>query len=150
MKRDMELMRRILFAIEASNDDEPNSIRLPRHEFDPLHIAHHIRLLQEGDLIHAVENRGTAIVPHSLTWQGHEFLNAIRDDGIWETLKKFETLAGGDLPTAMLYELAMREMRKRLGLSDDHAAPTAGQPGNFVGANIAGYVQSIHIDFGEV
>ena len=149
MKRDMELMRRILLAIEASNDDEPNSIRLPRHEFDPLHIAHHIRLLQEGNLIHAVENRGTAIVPHSLTWQGHEFLNAIRDNAIWETLKRFEALAGGDLPTVMLYELAMREMRNRLGLFDEDAAAAAAQNRSSSGLNVANYVQSIHVEFGD-
>lgn len=146
MKRDLDLVRLILIAIENSADDEPGSIRLPRHEVDPLHLAYHIRLLHEGRLIHAVENRGSAIVPHSLTWHGHEFVTAIRDDGIWQAIKAIEGGAGGNLPFAMLYELAIRELRRSIGLFDgeDCAPCERARPAASTAAN---YVQSIAVCF---
>ncbi|WP_165784518.1 DUF2513 domain-containing protein [Zhengella mangrovi] len=119
MKRDMNLARKILFAIEASRDDTQASIRLPVDDYDTLHISHHIQLLKEGGLIHAIEsthtlNASTSWKPHSLTWKGHDFLNLIRDDATWEAIKDEEARLGGDLPSDLIAETAQSIMRKRL------------------------------------
>ena len=120
MKRNMELARLILLAIEQSDDDEPASIRLPTDKYDDLHISLHVRLLHEANLIHAIEttrgfNSSSAWIPHSLTWQGHEFLDVIRLDVIWEILKLEEAKFGGDLPFAVSFDLALNKVREMVG-----------------------------------
>lgn len=124
MKRDMDLARIILLAIERSRDDEPASIKLPTDKYDDLHISLHVRLLKEANLIHAIESsRGfqssTSWTPHSLTWEGHEFLDAIRSDTIWEKVKLAESEFGSDLPFSIISELAESEVRKTLRNSND-------------------------------
>ena len=121
MKRDLDLCRKILFAIESSVDGETNSIKLPRQDYDPIHLNNNIRLLSEGKLIHAVQGghslRGhPALMPLSLTWAGCEFLAAVSNDAVWEKLKAHEQEAGAELPVEILHELALRELRGRVGL----------------------------------
>ncbi len=121
MKRNMDLARLILLAIEQSDDDEPASIQLPTDQYDDLHISLHVRLLHEANLIHAIEstrgfNSSSAWIPHSLTWQGHEFLDVVRLGEIWENLKMEEAKFGGDLPFGVLFDLALNEVRSRVGI----------------------------------
>ncbi len=121
MKLDPELCRKILFAIEDSRDDEPASIKLPVDDYNQILLSHHTRLLQEGGLIHAVETGhafdGTrTLTPHSLTWKGCEFVRAVRNEAIWNKARSYETLLQGELPMTLLYELAVREMRRMVGL----------------------------------
>lgn len=117
----MDLSRLILLAIENSVDDEPASIRLPIRTYDDLHISHHVRLLKEAGFIHAIENHrlqtGVAWIPHSLTWQGHDFLNAIRDDEVWAGVRKVAADTGGDLPSQIIHSLALDAMKKKFGLA---------------------------------
>lgn len=121
MRRDLDLARKILLAIEASKDDEPASIRLPMREYDDLHLSHHVRLLMEAGLIHAIETHriepGLAWTPHMLTWQGHDFLDAIRDDAVWDKIKAKFADHGGDLPSDIIYEIALDEARRKIGIA---------------------------------
>lgn len=119
MKRDMDLARKILFAIEKSTDDMNSSIQLPDDEYDTLHISHHVRLLKEGGLIHAIEashslHASIAWVPHSLTWQGHDFLDLIRDPQIWNEIIAVQDRFGIDLPTDFILELAASLLKGKL------------------------------------
>ena len=119
MKRDMDLARTILFAIEESHDDTQASIHLPVERYDTLHISHHIRLLKEGGLIHAIESShslqaSTSWKPHSLTWKGHDFLDLIRDDEVWQGVKEEEARLGGELPSDLIIELALSAMRSKM------------------------------------
>ncbi len=130
MKRDMDLARRILLAIESSVDDEPASIKLDFAGYDQLHLSQHVRLLHEAGLIHAIQTHGlnavTAWIPHSLTWQGHDFLDAVRDEAVWQHVRGKEAMAAGDLPTQIIYTLALDALRRKLGLAMQtpaHAAP---------------------------
>ncbi len=121
MKRSLELARTILLAIERSEDDEPSSIRLPTADYDELHISLHVRLLKEADLIHAIEstrgfNASSSWIPHSLTWKGHDFLDAVRNESVWRAIKSREADFGSDLPADVIYDLAIRDVRKRVGL----------------------------------
>lgn len=123
MRRDMNLARAILFAIEQSRDDTQASIQLPVEDYDTLHISHHIRLLKEGGLIHAIEsshslNSSTSWKPHSLTWKGHDFLDLIRDEKIWEAVQEKEAKLGGALPFELIIEVALSVMRERLSSFD--------------------------------
>ncbi len=89
MKRDMDLARNILLIME--NDDNPRgpgSISIPDIENDV--IAYHIKLLRAAGLIEAIDassSSGMHFIPTSLTWEGHEFIDAARNDGIWNKAK---------------------------------------------------------------
>ena len=83
MKRDMDLVRKILFHIEASEDGNIN-LDIPKHSQDV--IYRHVELMKDKGLVDAT------IVPSSdgpeyeildcevrrLTWEGHDFLDAAR------------------------------------------------------------------------
>lgn len=120
MKRDMDLVRKILIAIENSVDDEPGTIDLPHDEYNDVTVFQHVRLMHEGNLIHAVEGRGfdksAPWYPHSLTWHGHDFLDAVRDDAIWARVRQREEESGFSLPLEGLYQLAIFELNHKLGL----------------------------------
>ncbi|WP_428642599.1 DUF2513 domain-containing protein [Roseibium sp.] len=120
MKRDMALVRTILFALEASKDNEPASVHLP-HNVDDLHMNYHIRLMKEGGLIHAIEmSRSmypTAWVPHTLTWAGHEFLDAVRDPDIWNAVQDLESRSQLPLPISIIEAFALDALGRKVQTS---------------------------------
>ncbi|MCW9733742.1 DUF2513 domain-containing protein [Avibacterium sp. 20-15] len=78
MKRDWELIRKILLKLEQKVDDTPldsESIK----GFPPAVVEYHYQLLKQSQLIDA---------QHKLTWQGHEFLDKIRSDTAWNKIKQ--------------------------------------------------------------
>jgi repressor of nif and glnA expression len=92
MKRDMDLARKILKLIE--DDADPNNFTdldlepLEGQGYNHEQIAYHVRLLHEAELVDAKStNQGVSYKVRSLTWEGHDFLEASRDDTIWEKAK---------------------------------------------------------------
>jgi hypothetical protein len=113
MKRDMDLVRDLLFAIEAL-DRVRGEVQLPYDKYNSEQIYYHVRLLHEAGLAHAV-NCSTGMefcwVPTSLTWQGHEFLDAARNDEVWNKAKsQIKSVAGSisfDILKSLLNKLAL-------------------------------------------
>jgi hypothetical protein len=92
MKRDIDLVRRILMDIEACPpaDGRPGYVQLTIEGHSPEVVMYHVQLLGEAGLIEIQDQStlaGTRIYPKRLTWQGHEFLDAIRKDTLWEKIK---------------------------------------------------------------
>ena len=92
MKRDMDLARKILKLIE--DDADPNNFTdldlepLEGQGYNHEQIAYHFRLLHEAELVDAKStSQGVSYKVRSLTWQGHDFLEASRDNNIWEKAK---------------------------------------------------------------
>ncbi len=91
MTRDFDLIRRILFAIEAA---PPGSIidssELVYEGYSPAAVAEHIEILVEQGLIYSgasfadPETGLKVFLINRLTWQGHEFLDNARNDTIWK------------------------------------------------------------------
>ena len=76
--RDMELIRELLFEIEGGG-----GVRDLEAWSDEA-IRRHIHLLVEAGLVHGT---ATGSVTFSgLSWAGHDFLAAIRQDGIWRKI----------------------------------------------------------------
>ena len=89
MKRNMDIIRDILFAIEAL-DAVRGEVQLPHDKYQSEQIHYHVRLLHEAGLIHAADcSTGTQFcwIPINLTCQGHEFPDAARNDDIWNRAK---------------------------------------------------------------
>lgn len=87
MKRDWDLIRQILFAVEASETDEKisdNDIVGCTSE----NFHYNAVLLNEAGLVQAMilPNLQTTLI-ESLTWEGHEFFDSIRNDSTWDKIK---------------------------------------------------------------
>ncbi len=97
MKRDMDLIRKILFEIEKWPLNGGGS-NLEIQEYSTEEVTYHVMLLVEAGLIKAYDvssMSGPAFIPERLTWQGHEFLDAARDDNRWNKAKDAMGKAGG-------------------------------------------------------
>lgn len=88
MKRDLDLVRAIL--ITAENSDEPiGDDVLLSIEPDAKKMAYHLELMQAHGLINVtVKYDGLNKTPymlklHSVTWEGYDYLDAIRSARVW-------------------------------------------------------------------
>ncbi len=89
MKRDMELIRKILVAIEDSNQTQ-GYIPLQFESYTEDQISYHVKLLADRGIISAIDcSSKTSFVwrAKALTWDGHDYIEAIRDDARWQKVK---------------------------------------------------------------
>ena len=114
MKREMELIRLLLLQIEG--EDKPDLS--PCSEQQKLY---HETLLIEAELAHggAVDDAsGNPLAANAtrLTWKGHEFLDAARNETIWrKTITKMKS-AGASLPLPLIQEVLTSFLKKQVGL----------------------------------
>jgi len=93
MKLDWELIREILLKLEELPAEEG---QLMPQTFQPFYdwekVSYHIKLLWQAGLIEAgtIKALGmpTIYYAKSLTWDGHEFLNSIRNPSVWNKVKE--------------------------------------------------------------
>ena len=89
MKRDMDLIRAILLNVEQQGPPEGwCDVQLPGHTEEK--ISYHVMLLRDAGLIEAVDlssHDGICWRPKRLTYEGHEFLDAARNDTFWTKAK---------------------------------------------------------------
>lgn len=86
MRRDMELVRRILFEIENGNLGHGGAFHVEGYA-DVL-VGYHVTIMAEGGLLvaHDVTSFDDAIaqsIPVRMTWLGHEFIDAARNETVW-------------------------------------------------------------------
>ncbi len=114
MKRDMDLVRKILLKIEDSPEYSfinPFNIE----GYDDNQVSYHLELLDEAGLIKARDEStmgGYCWIPDCLTWEGHEFLEASRDDNRWEKAKKTIIEKGGSFAFSLLQNVLIQLMTK--------------------------------------
>lgn len=89
MKREMDLVRDLLLAIER--DGSPALARAPDIGGAAAEtVVEHIHLLRQAGLVSAVDATtfdGRDYINIELTWAGHEFLDQVRDPEIWTKTK---------------------------------------------------------------
>lgn len=118
MKRDMELVRELLLAIEASTHDPATWMTNVLPAQDPKWVSYHTLLLHEAGLIDAkdlTKLAGLDWKPKRLTYRGHEFLDDIRDQGIWQKTKE-RAKGVTSVGVSFLWEIAKAEIKAKLGL----------------------------------
>ena len=125
MKRDMDLIRNLLIGIEKDTDldgkhelhlERPEELGISGHSMQE--VAYNLGLLiQAGFVDGGVAYLGDALIAiRSLTWEGHEFLDNIRDPGIWvKTKERISGLSGVGL--TVVAAIAQAELKKHFGLS---------------------------------
>lgn len=109
MQRNWDTIRKILMAVEAlpTEDSEFNSHELAGVDADA--TAYHMRLLLEAQLM--VGSCRDALGPpfcraSRLTWEGHEFLDKIKNESIWQQVKATARAKGVDLSFTVIKDLA--------------------------------------------
>lgn len=113
MKKDMELIKEILLAVEDANTFTEN-LKVDIEGYNEKQINYHVMLLGEAGLIKTTYYSADDIpywYPVRLTWEGHEFLDAIKNDNVWAKLKEKVKEKGSDIPFDVLKELAMQLTR---------------------------------------
>jgi hypothetical protein len=98
MKRDMDLVRAIFIAME--NHDKgfaPDVIEIP--DYSEEQIGYHIYLMGQAGLLDvsdasSLDGSSPQAIPHSITWNGHEFLANAREEKNWLQAKKLMKGAG--------------------------------------------------------
>ncbi|WP_405103037.1 DUF2513 domain-containing protein [Oceanobacillus sp. FSL H7-0719] len=119
MKRDMELVREILLSIEES--DNRKELDIPK-EWDREVVAYHLKILDQANF---VENKtkwaGDNVfwLYASLTWDGHEFLDSIKNDNVWHKTKEGIKTKGfelGTVPLEVVKEFAKLQLKTVFGL----------------------------------
>ena len=93
MKRDMDLIRKLLFYFEETKDTVHDD--LPKIEgYDANSIKYHIYLMHDSNLLHCdpvkseITGQVLYLMPLNLSWDGNEFLEKVRNDNTWERIKK--------------------------------------------------------------
>ena len=118
MKRDMDLIRAILLEVEGhSLSDRYKPIEVPGHSQEE--VSYHIKLLCVAGLVEAMDCSTAADfnwVATSLTWDGHVFLDAARNETRWNNAKQLIKKRGVEVTIDTLKVVLAALARKALGL----------------------------------
>ncbi|MCL4301413.1 MAG: DUF2513 domain-containing protein [Anaerolineae bacterium] len=122
MKRNMDLVRQILLEIEKQPfiPGYPIDLNIPGFSHEVL--SYHVMIMHEAGLIEAApELHNTGHPPHwspnRLTWQGHEFIDAARDNTIWNRAMATVKDKMGSIPFTLLQQLLIQLGAASLGLN---------------------------------
>ena len=120
MKRDMELVRTLMLGIEHAPGKSSWRELIPKdgNEGEQKLALAHLQLIREAGLIKGVPLNmgGHSILENiELTWDGHEFLDAVRDPDIWRKTKE-RTKGIASVGIQFLWEIAKVEIKAKLGL----------------------------------
>lgn len=126
MNRDMELVRKILLAMEAE-PSESGPMTPNIDGYDRPTISHHIYIMGTGGLIstspetYQGDGRVTGASALNIEWDGYEFLDKVRDPGTWDRIKTVATAGGkslGSTSMGVLTRIAAKVVMEQIGISD--------------------------------
>jgi hypothetical protein len=113
VKRDLELIRKLLIFFEEK--ESPQHVEVPPIEgYDELAIKYHLVLLHDAGLLRCEPVRsGTSdrviyVLPFDLTWEGHEFLTKVKNEGVWNKILAVVAAKGGSMAFSIVNQLATR------------------------------------------
>lgn len=100
MKRDLDLVRKILLTMESHKMTYiPDSYQLRIDGYVKEQIEYHMKIMAQADFLHidTIESPAGSQLPpdykitsvfYSISWYGHEFLSASRDNKRWAKVKE--------------------------------------------------------------
>ena len=118
MKRDMDLIRKMLLAIEEDPHGFAPKIEIQGYTREQ--IGYHAVLLGEAGLAKIIdmtleESKTPEAIVERLTWAGHEFLDSARENRIWNQAKDKIAKIGG--ASIQIWLMILTEfIKKELGL----------------------------------
>lgn len=125
MKRDMDLVRTLLFYFEDKSDSaHVKAEDIIIEGFDQSTIQYHIDMMCEADLLSCEKMQSTTTsdrlvkaLPFRLTWEGHEFLDAARNEGLWNQAKDVLRKNALSVSFGILKILLQNGLMEKLGLT---------------------------------
>ncbi|UVI32065.1 DUF2513 domain-containing protein [Paenibacillus spongiae] len=99
MKRDMELIIRLAKIIEDRTTDE-SGLELHIDDVDDALVQYNLGLMRQAGFIKAIDassSDGEEYLPLSLTWDGHDFLDAARNEVVVSRAKEIAKKQGVEL-----------------------------------------------------
>lgn len=124
MNRDMKLVFELIEYFERKSDGSAIDFKnIEIDGYDASQIGYHVRMLYQAGIIDGEPVRSTTsdrivyVIPFELTWAGHEFLAASRDDKVHN---KALTRFGRDLfdlPFEVISAFVMHELKRQAGIS---------------------------------
>ena len=92
MKRDIELMRKLLLEIEKSPASGIDARSLHIESRTEIEIEYNLILMQDARMIEGYDckdgTKPATFYVTRITWDGHEFLDAARNDMLWKKAKE--------------------------------------------------------------
>lgn len=115
MKRDMDLIRKQLLALESGRDP------LKIEGYSESALLYHVYLLDDAGFVHAAMARGgqgEVVAAHvmEITWAGQEFLQSIKDDTLWNKAKDKVLKPSASWTFAVLMEWLKQEIKAKVGI----------------------------------
>jgi len=107
----MELIRKILISLEDSKQAQ-GVIPLKFDGYSDDQISYHIKILAEQGIIEATDCsslRNFTWHAKSLTWDGHDYIDAIRDEASWQKVKEW-VKSTGKILTIETLKLAVKKL----------------------------------------
>jgi hypothetical protein len=121
MKRDMDVVREILSTISAAEGKTKLGILVEGKSPEEAEIiVHHVKLMKQAGLLTARESttigkQYSEWTEIDLKWEGHDFLDSIRDPDVWQKTKTRVAATAG-VAFSVIVEIAKGELKKKLGL----------------------------------
>lgn len=122
MERDEDLIRDLLLRVEEGPPHDFHFADRSEHE-----VNYHLALLVEANYLRGeVVRTGTpdrgktnvySVHVQHLTMEGHDFLDAIRDEGVWAKTKERAQQVAESVPLSVLKEVAIEIVKNGVGLS---------------------------------
>lgn len=114
MTRNDDLVRELLIHIE-----ENDRLHASAFEADRKTILYHVEILIEagyvlGQVDSSESGERLAAFIKRLTWEGHEFLDDVRSDTVWNETKKRVTSGVGSASLAVVQDVAKRVLSEML------------------------------------
>jgi hypothetical protein len=121
MERDFDLIRLILKDIQATPAGRRYTSIENLSAYDPAVVCGHIDLLIDAGLVKGKVTKmfrgADAILVSGLTWKGYDFLEAAKDDNLWNKAKEKVIKPGVSFTFDLLLEWLKGQARVKLGLS---------------------------------
>ncbi len=100
MKRDMDLIRELMFKLESYHKPSFEVVQVRPEVPDVLHVdgydeaqlAYHLELIEEAGFIETLNSPSCF---SRLSWAGHDFVDSVRSPDVWERTKRAASAAGG-------------------------------------------------------
>lgn len=120
MKRDMNLIRQMLLLMEAESSSFAPDFKIKGYTDEQ--IGYHAYLIMEAGLADGMNTTGFGSPSHEaslsrLTWAGHEFIDAARDEKRWKQVMGQVAERAGSVTIDVLKQLLVASMRASMGLS---------------------------------
>jgi hypothetical protein len=118
VKRNMQLIRMVMLAAEKNKD--PYELVDPKFEgHNETEISYHIALLDDAGLLHGQDRSAIGVFRWSagaLSWIGHEFVEAIRDEAVWKEAMDIAGNSDNGAVFEVLQKALIQVLEKRAGL----------------------------------